>query len=148
MSILHPFLIIIILTVLSVDTNLTTPLCIFVDYTLGKPGRPNTVKYKKCLFTGISKNGSGGEHYSPLDKMIPGQIPGFLESPYYKLVTIAEKMDRLPIIGNIFPFRVVVYFHGLSKDILITKERQLAASMVAWPLLNALNQAEIRINTS
>ena len=45
------------------------------------------------------------------------------------------------------PFRVADCFQGLDRDVLITKERQLAASMVAWPLLNALNQAEIRANT-
>ena len=49
--------------------------------------------------------------------------------------------------GNISPFHVTDYFLGLSKDILITKEWQLAASTVAWPLLNALNQAEMRANT-
>jgi len=41
--------------------------------------------------------------------------------------------------GNISPFCMVEYFQGLDKDILITKEWQLAASTVAWPLLNALN---------
>ena len=33
-----------------------------------------------------------GGNAIPLDKMIPGQIPGFLGSPYYELVTIIEKM--------------------------------------------------------
>jgi len=42
---------------------------------------------------------------------------------------------------------MVDYFHGLSKDILVTKEQQLAASVVAWPLLNALNQAKMSANT-
>ena len=69
-----------------------------------------------------------GESITPsLDKTIPEQIPGFLGSPY--------------------AFCMVDYFHGLSKDILITKEWQLAASTVAWPLLNALNQAKMRANT-
>ena len=45
------------------------------------------------------------------------------------------------------PFRMVDYFQGLHRDILITKERQLAASTVAWPLLHALNQAEKRAGT-
>ena len=45
------------------------------------------------------------------------------------------------------PFRMVDYFQGLHRDILITKERQLAASTVAWPLLHALNQAEKRADT-
>jgi len=49
--------------------------------------------------------------------------------------------------GNISPFHVTDYFLGLSKDILITKGWQLAASAVVWPLLNALNQAEMRANT-
>ena len=39
------------------------------------------------------------------------------------------------------------YFHGLRRGMLITKERQLAASVVAWPLLHALNQAEKRVDT-
>ena len=39
------------------------------------------------------------------------------------------------------------YFHGLHRDMLIMKERQLAASVVAWPLLHALNQAEKRVDT-
>lgn len=45
------------------------------------------------------------------------------------------------------PFHVVDYFQGLHRDILITKEWQLAASTVAWPLLHALNQAEKRADT-
>ena len=48
--------------------------------------------------------------------------------------------------GNISPFCMVEYFQGLDKDKLITKEWQLAASIVAWPLLNSLNQAEITAN--
>ena len=91
--------------------------------------------------------GQGGEHY-PLDKMIPGQIPGFLGSPYYKLKTSIEKWGPLCVMGNISPFCMAEYFRGLDKDILyITKERQLVASTVVWPLLNALNQAEIRADT-
>jgi len=39
------------------------------------------------------------------------------------------------------------YSHGLSEGILVTKEHQLAASTVAWPLLIALNQAEMTTNT-
>jgi len=46
-----------------------------------------------------------------------------------------------------FPFCMEDYFHGLHRDMLITKERQLAASIVAWPLLHALNQAEKRVDT-
>ena len=42
---------------------------------------------------------------------------------------------------------MVDYFHRLSKDILVTKEWPLVASAVAWLLLNALNQAEMRANT-
>jgi len=50
--------------------------------------------------------------------------------------------------GNISsPSLTADYFHRLSKDMLVTKERQLAASTVAWPLLIALNQAEMRSNT-
>ena len=45
------------------------------------------------------------------------------------------------------PFRMADYFQGLDRDVLITKERQLAASTVAWPLLHALNQAEKRVDT-
>jgi len=36
----------------------------------------------------------GGEHY-PLDKTIPGHIPGFLGSPYYRLAVISEKWGPL-----------------------------------------------------
>ena len=42
---------------------------------------------------------------------------------------------------------MVDYFHGLNKDILVTKEQQLAASTVARPQLNALNQAKMKANT-
>ena len=45
------------------------------------------------------------------------------------------------------PFCMADYFHGLHRDMLIMKERQLAASVVAWPLLHALNQAEKRVDT-
>ena len=90
--------------------------------------------------------GQGGEHY-PLDKMIPGQIPGFLGSPYYELMAIIEKWGPLWVIGNMSPFHMADYFQGLHRDILITKEWQLAASTVAWPLLHALNQAEKRADT-
>ena len=45
------------------------------------------------------------------------------------------------------PFHTADYFQGLDRDVLITKERQLAASTVAWPLLHALNQAEKRADT-
>lgn len=45
------------------------------------------------------------------------------------------------------PSRMVDYFRGLDKVILITEERQLATSTMAWPLSNALNQVEISNNT-
>lgn len=51
---------------------------------------------------------------------------------------VIEKWAPLWVTGNIF--------HGLDKDILITKECQLPACAVVWPLLNALNQAEISNN--
>ena len=85
-----------------------------------------------------------GENTIPLVKMIPGQIPGFLGSPSYQLATIIEKWGPLRPWGSISPVRLTEYFQGLDKDVLTTKERQLAASTVAWPLLNALNQAETR----
>ena len=44
-------------------------------------------------------------------------------------------------------FCMAAYFQGLNKDVLITKEQQLAASTVAWPLLHPLNQAETRADT-
>ena len=88
-----------------------------------------------------------GKNTTPLHKMIPGQIPGFLGSPCYELATTIEKWDHLHVMGNISLFHMVEYFQGLNKDIIIIKEWQLAASTVAWPLLNALNQAEIRANT-
>ena len=74
----------------------------------------------------------GGRTIPALDKMITGQILGFLGSPYYKLVTIIEKWGPLQVIGNMSPFCMVNYFQGLDRDILITKEWQLAASTVAW----------------
>lgn len=88
-----------------------------------------------------------GENNTPLEKMIPGQIPGFEGSPYYELATIIEKWGPLRVMGNISPYRMADYFQGLGKDVLNTKERQLAASMVAWPLLTALNHADVRNNT-
>lgn len=92
--------------------------------------------------------GHGGEHYRPPDKTIPRQIPGFWGSPHYELVTIIEKWSPLWVMGNIpFPSCMADYFNGLSKDILVTKEHRLDASPVAWPLLIALNQAEMRSNT-
>jgi len=36
-----------------------------------------------------------GENTTPLDKMIPGQILGFLGFPYYELVTIIYKWGSL-----------------------------------------------------
>lgn len=69
-------------------------------------------------------------------------IPGFLGSPYYQLATFIEKWGPLRGMGDTSPFRTAEYCQGLDKDILVTKERQLAASTVAWPLLNALYQAE------
>lgn len=72
-----------------------------------------------------------GESITPsLDKTIPEQIPGFLGSPY-ELVTTIEKLGPLCAMGNNSSFCMVDYFHGLSKDILVTKEQQLAASTVA-----------------
>jgi len=89
-----------------------------------------------------------GENITPLDKTIPGQIPGFLGSPYYALATIVEKWCPLWVTGNISsPSHMADYCHGLDKDVLVTKECQLAASTVAWPLLNALNQTEMTTNT-
>ena len=79
--------------------------------------------------------------------MIPGQTPGFLGSPYYVLATITKKRGFLRVMGNSPPCRAETRFHGLSKDILVTKEWWLAASTVAWLLLNALNQTEMRTNT-
>jgi len=36
-----------------------------------------------------------GENAIPLDKMIPGQVPGFLGSPCYELANILEKWGPL-----------------------------------------------------
>ncbi|XP_042682678.1 leucine-rich repeat-containing protein 2 [Centrocercus urophasianus] len=85
------------------------------------------------------------EKNTPLEKMTPRQIPGFVGSPCYAV--IIEKRDPLHVLGSISPYHMADYFQGLSKDVLINKERQLAASTVAWPLLNALNHAEVRNNT-
>jgi len=88
-----------------------------------------------------------GENTTPLDKMIPGQILGFLGSPYYELAPLIEKWGPLWVIESMSLFCMADYFHGLHRDMLIMKERQLAASVVAWPLLHALNQAEKRVDT-
>ena len=88
-----------------------------------------------------------GENTAPLDKIIPGQMPGFAGSPYYELSTIIEKWGPLCVVGNVSPYRLADYFQGLGNGTLVTRERQFAASTVAWPLLNALNNAEIRNNT-
>lgn len=89
-----------------------------------------------------------GESITPLNKTIPVHIPGFLGSPYYELASIIEKWGPLRVTGNISsPSRMLDYFHGLDKAILVTKEHHLAAFTVAWPLLNTLNRAEMRNNT-
>ena len=61
------------------------------------------------------------------------QIPVFVGSPYYELVVIVEKWGPLHVMGNISLYRMADYFLGVSKDGLVTKERPLAASVVAWP---------------
>ena len=79
-----------------------------------------------------------GENITPLDKTIPGRIPGFLESPYYEHAAIIGKWGPLRVTENISsPSYAVDYFHGLDKDILVLKECHLTASTMAWPLLNA-----------
>ena len=80
----------------------------------------------------------------PLGKILPGQIPGFMGSPYFQLATIIEQWGPLRVVDNMSPFRLTEYFQGLHMDILTTRERQMAASIVAWSLLTALNQAEMR----
>lgn len=49
-----------------------------------------------------------------LDETIPGQIPGFLGSPYYELATTIEKWGPLHVMKNTSPFHMADYFHGLS----------------------------------
>lgn len=88
-----------------------------------------------------------GEDVTPPHKMILGQVPGFVGSPYYELGITIEKWGSLHVMRNISPYHMAGYFQGLNKDILIMKEQQLAAFTVAWPLLNALNQVEMRNNT-
>ena len=44
-----------------------------------------------------------GENVAPLDKMIPGQIPGFFQSPYYELATILEKPKSPTHYGKYLP---------------------------------------------
>ena len=56
-------------------------------------------------------------------------------------------MGPLSVVGNVSPYCLADYFQGLGKDILVTRERQLAASTMAWLLLNALSNAKIRNNT-
>lgn len=87
-----------------------------------------------------------GEKTTPLGTCLPGQIPGFEASPYYQLATIIEQWGPLRVPNNMDAYCLTDYFLGLQKDILITKEKRMAASMAAWPLLNALNRAEIKSN--
>ena len=124
-------------------------LCVFVDYILGDPGRPNILNIYIYIIYFLWKICKWVRRRTlcPLDKMFSGWNPGFLGSYYYELPSITEKWSPLCVMGNISPFHVTDYFLGLSKDILITKGWQLAASAVVWPLLNALNQAEMRANT-
>ena len=90
---------------------------------------------------GLYKWIRGGD-ITPLEDMIPGEIPGFWGSPYYELATTIEKWGPLRLMGNTSPTLMADYFHALGKDVLTTPERQLAASTVAWPLLDALNKAD------
>jgi len=69
-----------------------------------------------------------GETVTAQDKTIPQQIPGFLGSSYYELATAIEKCGRLCVMDEC---EMGKCFHRLSKDILVTKEQQLAASTVA-----------------
>jgi len=95
----------------------------------------------------MSLNDLWGENIASLDKTIPGLISAFLGSPHYELATIIGKWGPLHVTGSTSStFPMTDYFHELNKDILVTKEHQLAAPTVVWLLLNALNQAEMTIN--
>ena len=92
--------------------------------------------------------GQGGEYYTPRQNNPRTDLRiSEITWDYYELVTIIEKQGMLSVMGNISAFHMVDYFHGLNKDILVTKEQQLAASTVARPQLNALNQAKMKANT-
>lgn len=84
-----------------------------------------------------------GEKIVPLDKTLPGHIPGFLGLPYYEIATIVEKCGPLQDSGNIFqsPSLMAEYFCEL--DILIMKEWQLTAFTAA----RALNCTELSNST-
>lgn len=100
-------------------------------------GEPVMLKMLRCPFYGVSLN---GENITPLEKTISGHIPGFLGSPYHKLVVIPDKWGPLQVCGNVSsPSHIADNFRGLDKDIVITKEQQLDASTMTWALLNALN---------
>lgn len=74
----------------------------FVVCTFGEPGRTKCLKKKKKKSSKLENLQMGqGESITPLDKTIPGQIPGFLGSSYYELVTIIEKWGPLRVTGNI-----------------------------------------------
>jgi len=79
---------------------------------------------------------------TPLNEILPGQILGSLRSPYHGIVSIIEKWSPLQDGGNICesPACIAEYFHSLSKDTVITRKQQSAASTVAWPPLMALDQ--------
>lgn len=68
---------------------------------------------------------------------MPGHAPGFLGSLYYRITTVTEKWGPLWDRVNIYesPTHTVEYLCGLHKDNLVTKEWQLAVSVLAWPLL-------------
>jgi len=92
-------------------------ICIFIDCTIGEPGRPNLhyiMSFLWSFYKWVKRANT-----ILLDKMIPGQIPLFLGSPYYQLATIIEKWGPLRTLGNISPVRLTEYFKGLDKDILI-----------------------------
>lgn len=82
---------------------------------------------------------------SPISEVLPGHIPGFLGSPYHGIACIIEKWGPLRDAGNVqeSPARLAEYFSSPNKNVLTTRERQLAASTVAWPPLMALNRLNI-----
>jgi len=82
---------------------------------------------------------------NPISEVLPGHIPGFLGSPYHRIACIVEKWGPLWDGGNGQESSACLadYFSSLKKNVLTTRERQLAASMVAWPLPMALNLLNI-----
>lgn len=65
-----------------------------------------------------------GEKVIPIDKTLPGCIQGFLGFLYNGVAMVIKKWGSLQDGSDIFesPSHMVECFHGLSKNIITTKE--------------------------